>query len=139
MYDAIINTPGYLPEGDILSFDTAREAWAYLADELRRQEDELIPGDSYSDTVLTLEAKAGATTADGSPYEQQGTVYGPTPGYDGEHDLGVAYTVSYHAHQGVAGMMYVHYEDLDTVAAVREVECEGCDMIYRNGEWINQD
>ena len=33
-------------------------------------------------------------------------------------------------HSWVAGMMYVHDEDLDDVAAVRKVECEKCDKVY---------
>lgn len=40
-------------------------------------------------------------------------------------------------HVGVAGMMYVHAEDLDYVAATRLVECEKCDATYSSdtGEW----
>lgn len=30
----------------------------------------------------------------------------------------------------VAGMMYVHEEDLDTVAEARPVECESCERVY---------
>lgn len=33
-------------------------------------------------------------------------------------------------HSWVAGMMHVHDEDLDAVAAVRQVECEYCEAIY---------
>jgi hypothetical protein len=35
-------------------------------------------------------------------------------------------------HAWVAGMMYVHPEDLDYVAKVREVECEKCELIYQS-------
>jgi hypothetical protein len=40
------------------------------------------------------------------------------------------------AHSWVAGMMYVHEEDLDTVYAARAargetIECENCDQVYR--------
>jgi hypothetical protein len=34
-------------------------------------------------------------------------------------------------HAWVAGMMYVHPEDLLSVAAAREVECEKCELIFR--------
>jgi len=39
-----------------------------------------------TDTVKELDIAAQGTAT--------GTVYGPTPGYDGDHDLGLAYTVS---------------------------------------------
>jgi len=34
-------------------------------------------------------------------------------------------------HAWVAGMMYVHPEDLDYVASVRPVACEKCDEVYQ--------
>jgi len=103
MFEAIINTPGYLPEADEPAiFHTAREAWDYLADERRDAEDSAIdiddaePFEGYSATVNTLECFArgewdpalGASDDDGT-----GVVYGSTPGYDGDHDLGKAYSV----------------------------------------------
>ncbi len=33
-------------------------------------------------------------------------------------------------HSWVAGMMHVHDEDLETVAAMRQVECEKCEAVY---------
>ena len=33
-------------------------------------------------------------------------------------------------HRWVAGIMAVDSEDLDSVAAVREVTCEACDLVY---------
>jgi hypothetical protein len=95
MYVATVNVPGYLPMDDEPpTFDTASEAWSYLAEQLRENEDQLdLPGDSYSGTVLELEANSMQTMADGTPYNFRGTVYGPTPGYDGDHDLGLAYSV----------------------------------------------
>lgn len=33
-------------------------------------------------------------------------------------------------HSWVAGMMYVHDEDLDAVARMRTVECERCEVVY---------
>ena len=93
-YVAIMNTPGYMPWSDDepAVFDTASDAWTYLADERREQEDQAAmvsdaEADSpYSDTVNELDAEASANTG-------PGTVYGGTPGYDGDHDLGIAYSV----------------------------------------------
>jgi hypothetical protein len=96
-YVATMATPSYLPWSDDLppSFLVASDAWAYLADERRRQEDRATEIDesgpdelSYSDTVSELDKLASATGADVA-----GTVYGDTPGYDGSHDLGIVYSV----------------------------------------------
>lgn len=105
-YAAITNTPGYSPmDDDPPYFDTAAEAWCYLADERKRCEDDFeVPGESYSGTALALEhfgydevwPKAAETTAGYHPHiaiHGTGTIYGDTPGYSGDHDLGVAYTV----------------------------------------------
>lgn len=42
-------------------------------------------------------------------------------------------------HAPVAGMMAVHVEDLDTVAAVRPVTCKRCDGAYSasTGTWVD--
>jgi hypothetical protein len=85
-YLATENVPGYLPQDDDPPvFGTPAEAWEYLAGERRRGEDD-TPGDVYSDTVDELEAAAASLG--------EGTVYGATPGYDGDHDLGLAYSVT---------------------------------------------
>lgn len=90
-YVATINVPGYLPMDDEPPvFDTAREAWQYLADERERGEDE-TEGEEYSQTFFTLRALAHDGPAEG---DEPGTVYGYTPGYEGEHDLGLVYSVS---------------------------------------------
>lgn len=104
---ATINVPGYLPMSDeVDGFDTAREAWQFLADERTRGEDDAYDdGDDegYSATKNILETLGtGTSSGTQSDYENAGldpvsgagTVYGPTPGYDGEHDLGLAYTVT---------------------------------------------
>lgn len=97
MYLATINIPGYLPMDDEPpTFDTARGAWEYLAEIRRGEEDAaLVTVDSgpsedepYSSTVNDLDAKAQ------SGLETVGTVYGDTPGYEGSHDLGLAYSVT---------------------------------------------
>ena len=97
-YQAIINVPGYLPmDDDPPVFDTAQEAWQYLAEQRRADEDGAdTPGADYTETVGTL--LVIATTIDKVPYldldpDGTGTVYGATPGYEGDHDLGVAYSV----------------------------------------------
>ena len=90
LYVATVNVPGYLPEDDEPpQFETTREAWEYLADERERDEDAAADGTdgTYSDVVDTL--RTYAIDAHGT-----GTVYGPTPGSDSPHDLGLAYCVS---------------------------------------------
>jgi hypothetical protein len=104
MFLAIINVPGYLSEqDDIPSFDTAREAWEYLADQRREHEtdawenDNTIP-DGYSATVNTLEElqRGNWDHFPGASLDNDGTglVYASTPGReDDEHDLGLVYSV----------------------------------------------
>lgn len=98
---ATINVPGYLPmDDDPPVFDTAREAWDYLAEERRRDEDDVVMTgmDGYSETVNQLEQRAEGNfdPAFGSIDEVtgEGTIHGPMPGYDGDHDLGFNYNVS---------------------------------------------
>lgn len=91
-YVAIINTPGYLPEDDDPSeFDTAREAWECLADRLGIDLQDLAgraPEEHMLAVAETLrELREAAQTND------TGVIYGPTPGYIGEHDLGKAFSV----------------------------------------------
>lgn len=97
MYVATINVPGYMPmDDDPPTFETPKEAWEYLLEERKRSEDDLATGDdeSYSDAVKTLEAWTVAPQG-GFPFaDWTGTVYGDTPGYDGDHDLGLHYSVS---------------------------------------------
>lgn len=98
---AVINTPGYLPEAEPAEFDTVEEAWDYLATERRDAEDEAeTVAQGYSGTVNTLDTLAASVdwstceNAGVDPLTGTGTVYGPTPGYEGDHDLGVAYSVT---------------------------------------------
>lgn len=85
MFIAIINVPGYLPMDDEPPiFDTAAEAWEYLWTERLDNWSNYDYADYMSDAALAdMEHKDGI-----------GTVYGNTPGYDGDHDLGLAYSVS---------------------------------------------
>lgn len=86
-FTAIMNTPGYMPSSDDEPpiFEETPDAWGFLADERKRQEDD-TDGDSYSSTYYTL-----------SGFMHTGhdadVLYGDTPDYDGDHDLGVAYSV----------------------------------------------
>ena len=107
-YLATINTPGYLPmDDDPPVFDTAQEAWAYLAEERKVAEDsaEFEPDDpaqyEYSDFYAMLEFVASDDHDHGSPLadprtnpDGSGCFIGDNPGYDGDHDLGLAYSVS---------------------------------------------
>lgn len=88
---AIVNVPGYLSMDDEPPvFDTAQEAWAHLADERRLDEDGSYDGgplDAFSETAHELKRLAD------DPNSGPGSLHGWTPGYDGDHDLGLAYTV----------------------------------------------
>jgi hypothetical protein len=96
-YVATVSVPGYLPvDDDPPVFTTAADAWAWLANQRRHDEDSATeidePGPDvlpYSVTVAELDSMARVTGADAL-----GTVYGATPGYDGRHDLDLAYSVS---------------------------------------------
>lgn len=112
MFVATINTPGYLPDSDSPppAFNTAQEAWAYLAEERQRAEDEVdYPSESplsyeYSEewATLTYLGSDEGLTSYGNPHadtlvEADGTgmVYAPTPGREeDEHDLGLCYAVT---------------------------------------------
>jgi hypothetical protein len=100
-YVATINIPGYLPQDDEPPlFETAREAWDYLYSEreeaLQDGDEEIV--DETSQELLAwvdcCDGQHGDDCPEGSP-DGTGTVYGPTPGYDGSHDLGLAYSVTY--------------------------------------------
>lgn len=100
-YVATINVPGYLPQDDDPAvFDTAREAWQYLAEERERGEDvaELLDATltlvGLNRIVMASRWQNGTPTDLGLNPDGTGTVYGDTPGYDGDHDLGLAYNVT---------------------------------------------
>lgn len=96
VYVAYINIPGYLPEGDHPAFDTAAEAWTWLAEERERAEEGSADGagDGFSATVDRLRELAADPGT-----EAVGTVGGDTPGYQGRYDLGLVYTVARVVHQ----------------------------------------
>lgn len=84
-YIALIYTPGYLPLSEGVGFSTPREAWQYLLDELDWEWD-YYPDDD--DAFLDVHTQIHNLDQD-----KPGTVYGPTPGLNSEHDLGLAYSV----------------------------------------------
>jgi hypothetical protein len=88
-YIATMNTPGYLPDADEPAvFTSAQDAWQYLREDRERdEEDEEMPEDELSEPLFSMRRYANT---DHGP----DTVYGDTPGYDGSHDLGIAYSVT---------------------------------------------
>jgi len=96
-YVATMNTPGYSPwQDDPPIFDSALDAWRYLRDERKRAEEDTDDDGPYSDTVTTLDTLSLLHGSYGLVNERgEGTVYGDTPGYNGDHDLGIAYCVSW--------------------------------------------
>lgn len=103
-YTAIINVPGYMPMADEpATFDNVTDAWQYLVDERQRSEDDYADdadelNSSYSATVNVMESLTTGTiaayeNAGIDPLTGLGTIYGATPGYEGDHDLGLAYSV----------------------------------------------
>lgn len=94
-YVATINVPGYTPEDDDPPlFDTAQEAWEWLADERERDEDEVSPDGPHSVTLDDMRALAQADT-EGQDYSKGGqAIFGDNPYYTGEHDLGLVYSVT---------------------------------------------
>ena len=88
-YVATINIPGDLPMDDEPPvFETAREAWQYLVGEVDRSWDN-FPEDESGGCV---DAHSQMHNID---QNQEGTVYAATPGVESEHDLGLAYCVTW--------------------------------------------
>lgn len=104
MYMATINTPGYLPEDDDPPvFDTASEAWTWLADERQTWEIDMEPDEHYSmddpdrfelsEVVADLREQA-AVTAEEIPTVME-CLWGHSVGRRGDpHDLGQSYCVT---------------------------------------------
>jgi len=91
-FKAIINIPGYLPQNDeTIEFETCAEAWAYLRDERIRDLDDPMNDEDEDGIDSALEEMEGLMSE-----PSVCTVYGRTPGYEGDHDLGVAYSVIGH-------------------------------------------
>ena len=87
MYTATINVPGYLPVNDETpTFETTQEAWQYLVSEVDRSWDD-NPDDENG---ACIEAHTALHNINQS---QPGYFVASTPGYEGDHDLGLAYSV----------------------------------------------
>lgn len=104
-YIAVSNVPGYLPMDDEPSeFDNPRDAWAHLV-ELRERDEENgfdLASEAPRDAAVlqALRTFASAEHRDGDQTGEfrtnadgTGSIYGCTPGYDGNHDLGLVYSV----------------------------------------------
>jgi hypothetical protein len=98
-YVANIHVPGYLPEGDMPTFETAAEAWRYLADEMERGELSHAP-DDWSD--LEGPQSCTSTYLEVQRMEREdrvGAVHGPSylapPDEDTSTDLGLVYEVQW--------------------------------------------
>lgn len=97
---ATINVPGFLPtDDDPPVFATTAEAWAYLLDEyVMAWNDVEVDGTPEAGLPEPLASQYRANchnlTSLASRIYETGTVYVETPGYDGDHDLGLAYSVS---------------------------------------------
>lgn len=95
-YLATTSTPGYLPtDDDPPVFDTAAEAWTYLAEEraeaLSALED---TGPDLRTRALWSAAQDARRRDDDDPASLGSLIADHTPGYEGDHDPGVAYTVT---------------------------------------------
>lgn len=109
-YVATINTPGYLPTDDEpAAFETPAEAWWYLYHERVNDERDNVcdlcndtmthgpNGDCDDDSETGRELAGHARWAKSglvANFEAVGAVHGPTPGYRGNHDLGLTYSVT---------------------------------------------
>jgi hypothetical protein len=95
MFAASTNVPGYLPETDPVVFDTAAEAWAYLASELERAWDDAYALTDDSAARLTVDGLALEASTALPLMSGPGVHYGNTVTYPPlMHDLGVAYVVT---------------------------------------------
>ncbi len=92
-YVATINTPGYLPWADEPAvFDSIREAWEYLESEYQRMNDTDLPQpDDYEETLIGFTTRVN--------WDQPGNLYANTPGYEGDHDLGLVFSVNYYENE----------------------------------------
>lgn len=141
VYLAMINTPGYMPQADEPAWsDSARGAWGYLLGERMAEEEQAADDESeFSGTVLALQYLAGEDHMPGNPHEDWptdgdgcGSIHGPTPGYDGDHDLGQAYTVTRVDHAD-----YPHWPGYlpDCPACEARCHCDGesAECVYPGG------
>lgn len=89
-YVATIYMPGHMQINENVStFDTSREAWEYLADERDRAIDLTWQEGDKQDDDASAQLLARASAEDWGV----GTVHGSIPGYNGDNDPGLTYSV----------------------------------------------
>jgi hypothetical protein len=91
MFTAIINTPGCLPDSTEPPpiFETCAEAWDYLVDSRLNALTE--EQESADFTVSRMIGHAAMSHNHG--IARLTSESGPTPGHEGDHDLGLVYSV----------------------------------------------
>lgn len=90
VYLATVSAPGYLPMADEpAAFDTASAAWDWLLSERERDLDDPMNDVAPNAEDAALEEMLGWMESPGI-----GSVWGPTPGSDSPHDLGLIYAVT---------------------------------------------
>ena len=94
-YVAYINTPGYLPDGDSYTADTAAACWGYLLGELEANGRGWVPADDSDPEGPQDRSPAALAMEELSEADTVGSVHDATPHYAGDHDLGLVYTVDY--------------------------------------------
>ena len=87
-YTAGHNIPGYLPESDVETFDTYRDAADWLRQEMMRAADGIA--DVYGETSPLLFSYFDAYDALAG---DDGNAFHIVPTSDSPHDLGIAYWV----------------------------------------------
>jgi hypothetical protein len=134
-YVACFNLPGCLPESESVVFDTAGEAWSYLADEAQMDDSAWVPDDE-SDPTGPKSLHARVLEMQTYARESKNLAVCAAVNFDG-YVWSVDWTdePTTCRHSWVAGMMYVHDEDLDAVYAARSargetIECERCEAVY---------
>src|SRR5687767_11843694 len=152
-FEAVINVPGFLPVGDPMIFDTMTEAWLWLREQRERDLDDPMNDEDDDQDDQALDEIEGLIDA-----PETGVVYGRTPGYFGDHDQGLAYSVREHDCPGMECPDFWHlhgclpywqycaagYDITDQVHRERDADemrlwrgPDGPDMVYRkvNGAW----
>jgi len=87
-FQASVTVPGYLPMVDEPHvFDSAAEAWGWLRDQRVNDLDDPMNDESDDEDECLVEIESMMDL------DVRGAVYGRTPGYDGDHDLGIFYLV----------------------------------------------
>lgn len=125
VFEALVNVPGYLPMADQPSlFDTAEDAWEFLACERERDLDSVEESPEGADLgeVEFMRLMAAGELPSRCRLDGTETVFAATPGYFGDHDLGLAYTVKCHDHA-------LHCGAYPPAVANPSLPCLACELI----------